>query len=297
MGDLSKVNQFPEKIEEPSNYYQGLEAFDRVICRNVLMFERLTKGDLQQRELANRMHHRYVLMRAVKTGGVVSVDGRTLRLGEGDALLVSPYQFHHYIDLEANALRWIFITFELERGESALTRLNHRVIHPGKLSHQMWVEIAQLWARKGSKKRRELLLVLDRLLTHIQSRAELASKSRKSFLSCESEWVAQVERLIFESVRKGWTLQQVAEQVGLSERHLRTRFEVQMGISLKDYRSNYQFHNALSLMRNEDFSLLDVAELSGFNSQSVFTRFIRRLSNRTPRELREQVRAGEFTVD
>ncbi len=79
-----------------------------------------------------------------------------------------------------------------------------------------------------------------------------------------------------------------------TERHLRDRFEQQMGLSLRDYRSNYQFHTAISLMRDVTRSLSEIAELSGFNSQSVFTRFIRRMADRTPRELYRQVREGRY---
>ena len=50
-----------------------------------------------------------------------------------------------------------------------------------------------------------------------------------------------------------------------------------MGLSPRDYRSNYQFHTAISLIRDSTRSLSDMAELCGFNSQSVFTRFIRRM--------------------
>lgn len=67
-----------------------------------------------------------------------------------------------------------------------------------------------------------------------------------------------------------------------------------MGLSLRDYRSNYQLHTAISLMRDVKRSLSDIAELSGFNSQSVFTRFIRRMAELTPRELCRQVREGRY---
>jgi AraC-like DNA-binding protein len=85
-----------------------------------------------------------------------------------------------------------------------------------------------------------------------------------------------------------------AQCAGFSERHLRNRFEQQMGLSLRDDRSNYQFHAAIPLMRDSTRSLSDVAEWSGFYSQSVFTRFIRRMAGRTPRELCRQVLEGRY---
>jgi len=96
---------FPSFIKDPQSYYDGVDQPSRVICRNVIVFDRLSRQTLQQQHLANRMHHRYVLIRVLKTAGVISVDGQSFQLQEGDAVLVTPYQFHHFIDLESAQLR------------------------------------------------------------------------------------------------------------------------------------------------------------------------------------------------
>jgi AraC-like DNA-binding protein len=288
-------HDFPFSIPEPSGYYQGVDAADRVICRNVIVFERLSRSTLQQKHLSNRMHHRYVLMRVLHTGGVVSIDGKSFQIKEGDSLLVAPHQFHHYIDLDADELRWVFITFELQQGEARLDELTYRVLEPKSESSSLWAELISTWVHADGPALEVVLPILDRLLTHlVQGEAASHSKARAIARSHSNEWIAEIEALIIQSVKAGWTFEEVAARAGLSERHLRNRFEQQMGISLRDYRSNYQFHRAISLMRDSKRSLSEVAELSGFNSQSVFTRFIRRMANRTPRELRTQILDGHF---
>jgi len=289
------LDVFPGPIEDPVSYYDGIDLPKRVICQNVIVFERLTRRALQQQHLANRMHHRYVLMRVLQTPGVVSVDGQRFQLDVGDALLVMPYQFHHYIDLESERLRWIFITFDLDQGESILAELSYHRLQPDPQTHRLWGEVVNLWLSESFSSRIELLPVLDRMLTRLKLRtAHRALGVDEAGLSSSNEWIAQIEALIIRSVREGWTFSEVAERAGFSERHLRDRFERQMGLSLRDYRSNYQFHTAISLMRNASSSLSSVAELSGFNSQSVFTRFIRRMADRTPRELRREILNGDF---
>jgi AraC family transcriptional regulator len=289
------LDGFPSYIKDPKSYYDGVDLPDRVICRNVIVFDRLTRRALQQQHLANRMHHRYVLIRVLKTPGVVSVDGQSFQLNEGDAVLVAPYQFHHFIDLQSDQLRWLFITFDLEQGESMLADLSYRSLQPDQAAHRWWGEIAQLWVRKSSEHRSELMPMLDRMLTRLQSTmAARVPGGDDARLDSKNEWIVGIEALIIRSVREGWTFEEVAQRAGFSERHLRNRFEQQMGLSLRDYRSNYQFHTAISLMRDAKRSLSDIAELSGFNSQSVFTRFIRRMAELTPRELCRQVREGRY---
>jgi AraC family transcriptional regulator len=289
------LDGFPSYIKDPKSYYDGVDLPDRVICRNVIVFDRLTRRALQQQHLANRMHHRYVLIRVLKTPGVVSVDGQSFQLNEGDAVLVAPYQFHHFIDLQSDQLRWLFITFDLEQGESMLADLSYRSLQPDQAAHRWWGEIAQLWVRKSSEHRSELMPMLDRMLTRLQSTmAARVPGGDDVRMDSKNEWIVGIEALIIRSVREGWTFEEVAQRAGFSERHLRNRFEQQMGLSLRDYRSNYQLHTAISLMRDAKRSLSDIAELSGFNSQSVFTRFIRRMAELTPRELCRQVREGRY---
>jgi AraC family transcriptional regulator len=289
------LDGFPSYIKAPKSYYDGVDLPDRVICRNVIVFDRMTRRALQQQHLANRMHHRYVLIRVLKTPGVVSVDGQSFQLNEGDAVLVAPYQFHHFIDLQSDQLRWLFITFDLEQGASILADLSSRSLQPDQAAHRWWGEIAQLWVRKSSEHRTELMPMLDRMLTRLQSTmAARVPGGDDARLDSKNEWIVGIEALIIRSVREGWTFEEVAQRAGFSERHLRNRFEQQMGLSLRDYRSNYQLHTAISLMRDAKRSLSDIAELSGFNSQSVFTRFIRRMAELTPRELCRQVREGRY---
>lgn len=286
---------FPERIDDPFSYYKGVDLSNRIVCRNVIVFERLSRRTLQQKHVANRMHHRYVLVRVLKTPGAVSVDGQSFQLFEGDALLITPYQFHHFIDLESDKLRWLFITFELDHGESDLAELSYNRLHPDIRSHEMWTEIVELWTRKSDSHKFELIPILDRMLMRLHTDVVTSGATLiEERLGPVNEWISKIEALITQSVRERWTLGEVAQRAGISERHLRDRFERQMGVSLREYRSNYQFHLAISLMRDSSCSLSAVAELSGFNSQSVFTRFIRRMSERTPRELCQQIREGQY---
>lgn len=295
---LSTIRGIPDQIDEPVSYYNGVDLPDRVVCRNVVVFQRLTRRTLQQHHLANRMHHRYVLVRVLQTPGVVSVDGQQFQLDVDDALLIAPFQFHHFVDMESDDLRWLFITFELDQGDSVLTDLSYQRMRPNEETYGLWAEVVKLWLSEEAAVKAELLPILDLMLMRLHSGVSLrGGKLGQKRLAPRNAWIAQVESLIIRSIREGWTLGEVARRAGISERQLRARFERQMGLSLRDYRSNYQFHTAISLMRDDSCSLSGVAELSGFNSQSVFTRFIRRMAGRTPRELCRQVREGDYEYE
>jgi AraC family transcriptional regulator of arabinose operon len=282
-------------LREPLDYYNGFSQPDRIRCQNIILFERRERKALQQLQLANRMHHRYVLMRVLETAGVVSVDGQSFRLDVGDVLLVQPYQFHYYKDLASDRLRWLFVTFELEQGASLLEKLAYRRMRMDAVAAKCWESLVRLWTRSSANQKALLLPSLDLILTQLC--VLITDHMHGSDTMClppSDEWIIEIESLIIRSVKEHWTLAQVAKKAGFSERHLRARFEQKMGLSMREFRQNYQFHIALSLMRDAACSLSAVADLSGFNSQSVFTRFIRRMSGRTPRELSQEIRQGRY---
>lgn len=272
---------------EPKSYYKGMDARDRPLCRNVIVFERLSRQKLQQRQLSNRLHHRYVFMRVLKTSGVVSVNGTSTRLEAGDALLIAPYQFHHYIQLDSDDLRWVFVTFELERGESALADISGRVLRFDQAAGDLWARSITF----GVSGDERLLPSLDWVLTHLKATSGL---QRLNQVASSDAWISKVESLILESVQSGWTLEEVARRVSISDRHMRARFEAHTGFSPKDYRANYQLHLALSMMREPGRTFSEIAERCGYQSPSVFNRFIRRMTSMTPSEVRKRLLAGSF---
>ena len=282
------------QIADPENYFKGINVSARVFCQNVLVFERRSKQALQSQDIVDqkyrvdRMHHRYILIRVIKTSGIVSIDGKGLTLKPGDLLFVAPYQLHHYSNLDAEDMHWLFVTFELLHGAEQMEALNHKVIQADERANAICDELIDLWLSKDVFRRLEVLPVLDRLVMHLIHQVHTTAQEARIVVKArENDWIVRVEGLLLRSIREGWSLEEVAQKANLSGRQLRSRFEKTMGMSLRDYRANYQLHIALSLMQYSDLNLLNVAELSGFNSQPSFTRFIKRMTGLSPRELRQ----------
>jgi AraC-like DNA-binding protein len=275
-------------IADPINYYDGFDLPRRPVSRNVLIFLRNSRQTLQQKNVTNRMHHRHVLILALKTAGLVSVEAKNLWLEAGQALLVLPYQFHHFIQLECDDLRWLFVTFELEQGASSLINLKHRPLSPDERYLRIWAEMVEQWSCGDAEAQAEVLPLLDQLLLRLtrlggMRPTQSVSQAKKSV---KDDWISKVESLVVRSVQEGWTLDEVAAKLGLSSRHLRNRFEAATGVSLSEYRREYQLNHAITLMQNSELSLGEIAEISGFNSQSAFNRFVKNKTGQTPRALR-----------
>lgn len=284
---------FPQLMPEPTSYYRGVDTAARIRSRNAVVFMRDAKTKLQQSHLSNLSHHRHVLVFVLKTSGVVSVEGSRLPLKAGEALLVLPYQFHHYMELEEDSLRWLFFTFEVEGADEPLAGLDHRVLRPDKWSLQLMGRVVALWSEADRPGRAaELLTHLDHLLLRLTLAAEPDSKPRRMAEAAAGSWGAQAESLVVQSLRQGWTIGQMAERMNVSERHFRNRFKAATGVSIRGYRANIQIHRALAAMKESHLSIGQVAELSGFRSQAVFTRFFQRETGRSPTQCRRLLQTG-----
>jgi len=279
---LKGSHDFPESLPEPPSYFAGLTAPQRPRTDNLIAFLRTNRTSLQQKNFANQSHHRHVLILVLETAGSVIVDGMEHRLSKGSAFYIKPFQFHHYLNLECDALRWLFITFDLNEGAEMLAPLSHLSLDVAATERSLWLGILEHIGASNEAGRFEALPILDRLLQRL-AYSQRGSPTGEAGHS----WIARVESLIIQSVEANWSVDTIGEKIGISGRHLRALFEREMGVNIRDYRANYQLHRALSLMHDPTLPLGRIAELSGFNSQAVFNRFIKRKTGQTPSRLRK----------
>lgn len=282
MADLD----FPHTLPTPDNFYHGVGESLRPVSQNAIVFMRNDRVSLQQTHFANRSHHRYVFILVLDTPGSVIVDGAEIPLRERDAYLVRPFQFHHYFNLQKDALRWLFITFDLAEASAGIEDIEPRAMPQDEACLRLWREIAVLSRSNERQAREELLPVLDRLLLRfIRQERERPFVAKKRMAS---SWIHEAQTLVLQAIDEGWTLDTVARKIGLSERQFRNRFEQETGVTIRYYRANYQLHQAMALMRSSRLSLADIAERVGFGSSAAFTRFIQREMGCTPNELRRR---------
>ena len=84
------------------------------------------------------------------------------------------------------------------------------------------------------------------------------------------------------------TIGEVAHHVGLSERSLRRRFQVGLGMSWRNYVMQARVLQAMALLAEHGPSVLQVANLVGFDSLSSFNRAFRARTGVTPSAYRKQ---------
>lgn len=287
---MQKTTPDYNAIGEPVDYFQGLgQGPAPPLPGNVLVFLRHHRHTLQQEALQNRSHHRFVLLYNLATAGHVHVDHLDLPLAPGQALLVFPYQFHHYTQLAAPTLRWMFCTFEVGAPD-LLKPLRDHVVTPGSAARAARDQIVRRWlaCRRAVVSeideqllRVELLHALLALLRDLPTTAPKPPRTPHSLLRRVNLALA---------ARRGQPLSiaDLAKRLGQSEPTLRTRFKQTAGIPLGAYMLNYRINHAMALLRNTERSLKNIAEESGFGSPQSFSRGFKHATGLSPRSYRKR---------
>lgn len=112
----------------------------------------------------------------------------------------------------------------------------------------------------------------------------------REMVSEQADWAVQVKRVISERLSNQATnLEDVAAELCVSPRKLQRRLE-QAGISFEKVLDDFRRVTAERLLRETDRPLVQVALDSGYNSQSTFTRAVRRWLHASPRAYRQRFR-------
>lgn len=272
------------QIKEPDDYFSGVGQNQLPTPTHVLLFLRTNKGMLQQEALQNRSHHRFVLAINLETAGHVHVDNLVLPFKPGQALMILPYQFHHFSQLAAHDLKWLFCTFEFEP-RTFLEPLRNRVVDIGIKTKKAYEELLTEWHQPQTELQAEQL---QADLLHLLLSLKQDCHETNSDLPPEPEGnlLRSVNRFMAERRGQAVVVADLARALDYSESRLRVLFREAAGIPLGAYIQNYRLNRAMALLRNTDRCIADIAEEAGFGSPQAFSRIFKNATGHTPRAYR-----------
>ncbi|GBG06486.1 putative DNA-binding response regulator [Paenibacillus agaridevorans] len=102
-----------------------------------------------------------------------------------------------------------------------------------------------------------------------------------------NDYVARVEQYIAEFYATNFSMDDVADYVGVNRKYLSQLFKKQYNMTLTDYVSQYRIEQAKLLLADTKMKINDIGSNVGFNSKSYFTKVFKMLTGITPTEYRE----------
>lgn len=283
--------KYPE-IPEPSDYFKGIGKDQLPTPTDILMFHRSDKEKLQQEALQNRSHHRFVLIINIKTRGHIQVDNHVFAFNPGEAMLILPYQFHHFIQMRSLRLYWVFCTFELDASRF-LEPLRDEVINLSPDSTQAFSTVFQTWQQCQANSSAAADFQAEQLQARLIDLLLSLKQDQQSAISVHpaessNNLLKIVNRLLSEWRGRTVLVSDLATELDLSESRLRTQFKAAAGITLGSYLRNYRLNRAMALLRTTKRSIAEISGEAGFGSPQAFCRLFKKETSLTPRHYRLQ---------
>lgn len=259
----SCVKRLPQATHQVLGRRTGVIALpDNIVC-----FQRCAASELNRPRRGRALHHRCVLIFALKTTVTIRVDDRAIRLHAGEGLLVLPFQFHHYVEPEAEEMQWMFVTFDI--GDAArFDALRFRTFAIGPEIETLAADLASSYLREGPES--DILPLLLALLLARLRRQEPVRRDEHT-TAIAPGMVMQVNQLVHQNAQP-LGIKEIATALGISQSHLRARFRASCGVSLGKHLRRLRLEKACGLLRLTPNRVSEVAEMCGFNSIYHFSR-------------------------
>lgn len=276
------------RLPQPPHPLLGRRPGGLALPDNIVCFQRRAASDLNRPRRGRALHHRCVMILALRTAATVCVDDRVLRLNAGEGLVVLPFQFHHYLYPEAEDMLWLFVTFDLADA-SPLEPLRCK---PFSLTPPVRAVAGELVAAYEEEGRESDLpaLLLAVLLARLRRIGPAVRRARLEPATSPGV-VMQVNQLAQKGAEPAG-IKEIARTLGISASHLRARFRASCGVSIGRHLRRLRLEKACGLLRLTPDRVSEVAEQCGFNSIYHFSRAFRTAYGISPLEYRHADKRG-----
>lgn len=277
---LASLEKTVKLLPSPMKQLYGKRASPIPQADNLVCFCRLSATDLNRPQRGRALHHRCVLIIALRTTVTVCVDDRAIPLHAGEAMIVLPFQFHDYMNPEMEDLVWLFMTFDLP-DVSPLEHLRFRPFVIAPELRQLAIDTIRSYL---SPKQDDLTVTIFRLLL-ARIRMVDPIERQHTVRPGASGLMGQVNQMV-QRAGAPPSAKEIAAKIGISESHLRAKFRESCGVSLGRHLRRLRMEKACGLLRMSSNRVSEISELCGFSSVFSFSRTFHLTYGISPRAYR-----------
>ncbi len=107
-------------------------------------------------------------------------------------------------------------------------------------------------------------------------------------LALNDKSVSRALQFLHEHPERSWTIQDLAQEVGLSRAAFAKRFKALVGETVFQYLTSLRMQRARQLLRDTSLPVYEIGQRVGYESDLAFTKAFKKLSGQTPRQFRLQ---------
>ena len=225
------------------------------------------------------------------------VSGNTFEVQEHDLVIVNPNVAHTEMSLASNPLEYIVLgvegicfDFQQPQADAEYRLVSYRDQSPAIRQEFLFYLRALLAEAECDLPYQEticqdLLEVLMIIMIRHTNFTLSVVPSKKANMAC-----AQAKRYIDQHFREAMTLEDLAELAHVNKYHLVHTFTNDYGLSPIQYLISRRVEEAKNLLKTTDHSISEIANFTGFASQSYFAQTFQKFTGVSPSHYRRQAK-------
>ncbi|GAA0182772.1 AraC family transcriptional regulator [Clostridium sediminicola] len=237
-----------------------------------------------------------------------NVAGKEFTIGKGDGIFINTQHIHMAEAKEPDS-SYLFVYFHpslltnqkdsylyktyissLLTDDSASSILLHQEVDNDKKVIDIILKVKSIYDEKNNGYELDILSSLIQLWKHTISCAneKCLITARNDLLT--NDRLKKIFSYINENYPTQFTLEDISEHINLSRSHCCRFFKNSVGQNLFQYIINFRVNKSIELLINTNKSIADIAYEVGFNSQSYFTKCFTAIKNKTPNNIRNEIK-------
>ena len=213
---------------------------------------------------------------------VLNIGARTERLAAGDAALILPHEPHGYATPVSSEI--IIVVFSADYAGDAFAFLRGKhgaksTFHPEPRDFNYARAVLEDEASSLYRRKAALYALLAAFIDQTALTAGTATDETIARVLAEMSEHASDERL---------TMAAIAEKLGYEKHYLSRCFNRALNVNFRTLLTRCRLDTALSLLREGDLSIEEIARRSGFASLRALDRACRDATGRTPTQWKKQ---------
>ena len=217
------------------------------------------------------------------------IDGKNLRFGEGDFIIMFPDVEYHYRSHGSWSIKWVGVgsaDLGLFLGGLGITPASP-IVKCGnrQRAEELLNEIHGATKNPSPSQVMKLKALLCELISII---AESREKETELKSARSSDILAYVAAHYTEDIK----VADIAKTYHIDRSYLERSFKREAGASVRETITNFRIKKAQTLLRETSFSISEIAKASGFRDRLYFSKFFHQKFGMTPTEYRKQSKLG-----
>lgn len=212
-------------------------------------------------------------------------DGRRFVVESGNGIIFAPHIHHTVLSVSPDAVK-LSVALTVDEGEAAFDGVRSRKAYLFRFDEGTAGDFDGIFADADKRGAFLPVLVRNRIVSVLCSVLPLGSEPDEESTGREDIRITAAKRYIEDNKQLFLTCNEVAEYCHFNAKYFNRIFKRSEGKTLLEYIHDVKRKEAERLLLDTDTPLSQIAELLGFDNESYFNAFFKRLCGITPGEYR-----------